>query len=60
MLKIAMILCAALLFSAAVPLQAAGGTEVPEPSDLALFALGLIGVIIGRQGIAPRKDRRED
>lgn len=48
-----------LVFTQAAPLQASGG-EIPEPSDLALFALGLIGLIVGRQSIATHKDRRED
>lgn len=33
------------------PAQAAVGAAVPEPSDMALFALGLLGVILGRQGV---------
>jgi len=45
---------------AAMPAQASGGTVVPEPSDLALFALGLLGVIIGRQSIARYRGRDED
>ena len=44
---------------AAVPAAASGGATVPEPSDLALFALGLAGVIIGRQSVK-RRNRNED
>ncbi len=29
-------------------------TKVSEPSDLALFALAVIGVIVGRRGGRPR------
>lgn len=32
-----------------------GGTAVPEPTDAALFAIGLAGLIIGRR-VARRKD----
>lgn len=61
MMKSAMLLFAAVLLSQAAPLQAAFGSAVPEPSNLALFALGLLGVIIGRQSIAKRpSDRGED
>jgi hypothetical protein len=33
----------------AAPAFAEGGTRIPEPSSLALFALGVLGVIVGRQ-----------
>lgn len=35
--------------------QASGGTAIPEPTDGALFAIGLAGLIIGRR-VAKRKD----
>jgi hypothetical protein len=35
--------------------QASGGTAIPEPTDGALFAIGLAGLIIGRH-VARRKD----
>lgn len=35
--------------------QASGGTAIPEPTDGALFAIGLAGLIIGRR-VARRKD----
>ncbi|WP_170004852.1 PEP-CTERM sorting domain-containing protein [Pseudopontixanthobacter vadosimaris] len=35
--------------------------SVPEPSNLALFALGLVGLVIGRQTSRRRRqDRDED
>ena len=48
------------LFAFAAPGQASAGTAVPEPSDLALFLLGLIGVIIGRQGVLIRRRQERD
>ena len=36
----------------AAPAAASWSAPVPEPSDLALFALGLLGVIIGRGAFA--------
>ncbi|WP_298192384.1 hypothetical protein [Novosphingobium sp.] len=35
--------------------QANGGTAIPEPTDGALFAIGLAGLIIGRH-VARRKE----
>jgi hypothetical protein len=43
----------------AAPVEASSGA-VPEPSDLALFLLGLVGVIVGRQSIASPRDRRPE
>lgn len=34
----------------AMPAFAQSVTSVPEPSNLALLALGVIGVVLGRQG----------
>lgn len=45
----------------AAPAAASWSNPVPEPSDLALFALGLLGVIIGRHGVSrSRKDDGEE
>ena len=33
----------------ASPALAQGSTAIPEPADLALFALGVLGVLIGRR-----------
>lgn len=49
-----------LLVFVAAPASAGGGTPIPEPSHLALFALGVIGVILGRAGARKRRDRDED
>jgi hypothetical protein len=35
--------------------QASGGIAIPEPTDGALFAIGLAGLIIGRR-VARRKE----
>ena len=39
---------------------AAGGVPVPEGSQATLFALGLLGVIVGRRASMRRPDRDED
>ena len=45
----------------AAPAAAAWSHPVPEPSDLALFALGVLGVIVGRHGFQrSRGDTRRD
>lgn len=49
-----MIAITALLFAAS-PALAEGGTAIPEPSNWALFALGVTGVLIGRFGSRKRK-----
>ncbi len=50
-----------LTLAIAEPLQAAqvAVAQVPEPSNLALFAMGLAGVIIGRRA-ARSRNRRDD
>lgn len=43
-------------FAFASPALAKGWIPIPEPTDLTLFALGVLGLIIGRRG-ARRKPR---
>ena len=52
-----MIAAAALLLMAS-PALAEGGTAIPEPSNWALFAMGVAGVLIGR--FVARKRKRPD
>ncbi len=33
----------------AVPAQALGPIKIPDPSNLALFAIGVVGLLIGRR-----------
>lgn len=35
---------------AAQPALASSGASIPDPSNLALFAIGVLGLIVGRQG----------
>ena len=49
-----------LLVFVAAPASAGGGIQVPEPSHLALFALGALGVIVGRAGASGRRNRDDD
>ena len=48
-------LVALLVLSSAAPAFAAE-TPVSEPSSLALVALGVLGVIVGRQGSRRKRD----
>lgn len=46
---------------AATPAWAqAAGTPVPEPSDIALFALGVAGLLIGRRSSRRSMTRPDD
>jgi hypothetical protein len=43
-------------FAVAVPAAAQSvGVSIPEPSDGALFALGVVGLVVGRQVARKRK-----
>ena len=56
------ILVALVALLSAAPAWAEDGTAVPEGSHLTLFALGLLGVIIGRRASmnAQRRARKEE
>lgn len=45
----------ALAIGAAAPAFAAGGVAIPEPTDLSLFALGVVGLLVGRHAAKRRK-----
>jgi len=45
-----------LLFLAVATPALAAGTAIPEPSSLALFGLGVLGVLVGRHGARRRRD----
>ena len=38
-----------MLLLGSTPAHAWSGIQIPEPSNLALFALGLVGVAVGRR-----------
>lgn len=38
-------------------ISSSGGTPVPEPADFALFAVGVAGLLLGRQGVRARTRR---
>lgn len=44
-----------LILSPAAAWAGSGGTPVPEPADFALFAAGIIGLIIGRRTSRARR-----
>ena len=58
----ARLLIALVALLSAAPAWAEDGTAVPEGSHLTLFALGLLGVIIGRRASmnAQRRARNEE
>lgn len=47
---------AILLITLPASAQAFAGVQIPEPSNLALFALGLAGVAIGRRFSRARRN----
>ena len=46
---------ALVLLGFATPASAAGAA-VPEPSSMALFGLGVLGVVVGRHGARRKRD----
>ena len=46
--------------ASSAPAWAGDGTAVPEGSHLTLFALGLIGVIVGRRASMNAQRRKQD
>ncbi len=48
---------AATMLLAAHPAAASGTAQVPEASSLSLFALGVLGVIVGRRLSIRRSDK---
>lgn len=59
---VARLLISLSLFLSATPALAGEGAQVPEGSQLTLFALGILGVIVGRRASMrrPGKDREQD
>ena len=57
---VARLLFALVALLSAAPAWAEDGTAVPEGSHLTLFALGLIGVIVGRRASSVAKRRKRD
>lgn len=51
---------ALILLLSAAPALAAGTAPVPEAPAATLFALGVLGVIVGRRASMKQKDERED
>lgn len=43
------LLATALLLGASTAAHAAGSIQIPEPTDLLLFSMGVLGLIVGRQ-----------
>lgn len=59
--KLPSVFAALALAVAAGPAFANGeGAQVPEASAITLFALGVLGIIIGRRGAMRGKDRDQD
>lgn len=50
-------ICFAFVLLAADPALAQDPASVPEPSNIAIFGLGLLGLIVGRHFAKNRKNR---
>lgn len=46
----------ALMFLGFATPALAAGAAVPEPSSMALFGLGVLGVVVGRRGARGKRD----
>jgi hypothetical protein len=57
---VARLLIGFILLATPAAALAAGGVPVPEGSQATLFALGLLGVIVGRRASMRKPDRDED
>jgi hypothetical protein len=53
------LLAVLVLLASATAAHAQAGTALPDPSGLTLFALGVAGVIVGRNIAARKKDEDE-
>lgn len=55
--KLVALSSAAVLIGAGWSVEASSGTAIPDPANWALFAMGVLGLIIGRQ--SSRKPPRD-
>ena len=53
------IIAAAGFLVLAAPAAAQAGTSIPEPSDMLLLGMGVLGLILGRRGGRSRKPPRD-
>ncbi len=47
------------LLIVAAPAAAADGIQIPEPSNMALMALGLVGLVVGRHAARSKRPKDE-
>ncbi len=60
MMRIARFVTVAAIGTMLVAEPALAATPVPEPSDFALFLLGVAGLIIGRRSASARRHKKDD
>ncbi len=46
-----------LMLGMSAPAYAAGSIQIPEPTDLLLFSMGVLGLIVGRQAARKKPPR---